>query len=331
MKILYAIQATGNGHISRAKQIIPILKEYSSLDLFLSGDNYSLSLGHEVRYQSKGVSLRWKQCGKLDYLESMKCIKAGRVYKEIKDLPVEQYDLVLNDFEFISARACRRKNIPIIHFGHQASFRSKKTPRPKNKSWIGETILTRYAPIEKTIGLHFKSYDNGIYPPIIRQDISEAESKNHGHITIYLPGYHLDCFKPLTRTFNHIDFHIFSPYVQSAYKADNVSFFCASTKEFAESLVHSDGIICGAGFETPAEALFLRKKIIAIPIKGHYEQECNAAALSLLGVKIASRLEDISPMELNSWLNQNHSIEKIHSLNIRQILVHCIEQGFQNN
>ena len=27
MKILYAIQGTGNGHLTRAKEIIPILKE----------------------------------------------------------------------------------------------------------------------------------------------------------------------------------------------------------------------------------------------------------------------------------------------------------------
>ena len=31
MKILYAIQGTGNGHISRARDIIPILKKKESL------------------------------------------------------------------------------------------------------------------------------------------------------------------------------------------------------------------------------------------------------------------------------------------------------------
>ena len=34
MKILYAIQGTGNGHISRAREIIPLLQKYGELDIY---------------------------------------------------------------------------------------------------------------------------------------------------------------------------------------------------------------------------------------------------------------------------------------------------------
>ena len=37
MKILYAIQGTGNGHLSRAVDIVPELKKFGNLDLFVSG------------------------------------------------------------------------------------------------------------------------------------------------------------------------------------------------------------------------------------------------------------------------------------------------------
>jgi len=43
------------------------------------------------------------------------------------------------------------------------------------------------------------------------------------------------------------------------------------------------GVFCGAGFETPAEAMFLKKKLMVIPMKGQYEQQCNAAALEEIG------------------------------------------------
>ncbi len=43
MKIFYAIQATGNGHISRAMELLPYLQTYGETDLFLSGANSSLS------------------------------------------------------------------------------------------------------------------------------------------------------------------------------------------------------------------------------------------------------------------------------------------------
>ena len=43
MKIFYAIQGTGNGHLSRAEQLYPYLKEYGQVDFFLSGSNAQLN------------------------------------------------------------------------------------------------------------------------------------------------------------------------------------------------------------------------------------------------------------------------------------------------
>jgi len=37
MKILYAVQATGNGHIARAIEMMPHLQKYGEVDVFLSG------------------------------------------------------------------------------------------------------------------------------------------------------------------------------------------------------------------------------------------------------------------------------------------------------
>ena len=43
MKIFYAIQGTGNGHLSRAEQLYPYLKKYGEVDFFLSGSNSQLT------------------------------------------------------------------------------------------------------------------------------------------------------------------------------------------------------------------------------------------------------------------------------------------------
>ena len=56
MKIFYAVQATGNGHISRAIEILPILKKYGDVDVFLSGSNHSLKNDLPISYRSKGMS-----------------------------------------------------------------------------------------------------------------------------------------------------------------------------------------------------------------------------------------------------------------------------------
>ena len=60
MKILYSIQATGNGHISRAMELIPHLREYGNVDVFLSGANSTLALDAPIKYRSKGISLFYK-------------------------------------------------------------------------------------------------------------------------------------------------------------------------------------------------------------------------------------------------------------------------------
>ena len=55
MKIFYAIQGTGNGHISRAVQLYPYLKKYGEVDFFLSGSNAQLNVDIPIKFKSKGV------------------------------------------------------------------------------------------------------------------------------------------------------------------------------------------------------------------------------------------------------------------------------------
>lgn len=103
MKILYAVQATGNGHISRAAEIIPLLQTYGSVDVMLSGNNAHLPVQLPVKFRSKGVSLFYRHGGGLDYKKMLRQINPIQLWKDIRRLPVQEYDLVINDFDFITA------------------------------------------------------------------------------------------------------------------------------------------------------------------------------------------------------------------------------------
>jgi spore coat polysaccharide biosynthesis predicted glycosyltransferase SpsG len=149
-------KATGNGHISRAMELLPYLQEYGSVDIFLSGDNSNLAMDAPVKYRSKGLGLYYNCTGGLNYWQIIKGIHPLRLRQEIRDLPVEKYDLVINDFEYITAAACAKKKIASVNFGHQASFQSHHTPRPEKKNTTGEWILKSYAKASRYIGLHFK-------------------------------------------------------------------------------------------------------------------------------------------------------------------------------
>src|SRR5690348_10679281 len=147
MKILYAVQATGNGHISRAKEILPYLKKYGEVDIFLSGSNHDLSLDqfdNHIRYRSAGLSLYYNEKGGLHPGKTIAGTRPASLARDILSLPVHRYDAVINDFDFITARACAWRNIPSVCFGHHASFMSDKTPRPEKQNRIGELILKNF-------------------------------------------------------------------------------------------------------------------------------------------------------------------------------------------
>ena len=57
-------------------------------------------------------------------------------------------------------------------------------------------------------------------------------------------------------------------------------------ERFNTSLASCEGLFTGGGFEGPAEALFLGKKLLVAPMKFQYEQQCNAYALKQLGIPV---------------------------------------------
>jgi uncharacterized protein (TIGR00661 family) len=303
MKILYAIQATGNGHISRAMELMPHLKRYGHVDVFLSGSNSTLQADLPIKFRSQGLSLQYSCNGKLNFAKTIKSCQLRKAFKEAASLPVKDYDMVINDFEAITSIACNKQSVPMIHFGHQASFVSDATPRPDNKSIIGEWILRNYAHSHLNLGLHFKRYDQFILPPVIQRSIWEATPSTESHVTVYLPSF---CDKELLQLFSvikNVPFEIFSRHCKETMTFQHIKLIPVEKEAFNKSLINSTGIITGAGFETPAEALYLGKKIMAIPIGGQYEQKCNAAALKRLGVKtINAIVPNQFKQEVENWL-----------------------------
>lgn len=304
MKIFYAIQATGNGHISRAMEILPYLERYGQIDLFLSGANSSLEMDAQVKYRSSGLSLFYTNSGGLNYWEIIRKMSPARLWREVRDLPVEKYDLVINDFECITALACAHKKVASVQFGHQASFMSPKVPRPEQREWMGEWILRNYARATQYIGLHFSQYDDFILPPVIKKDILQADPEDKGHITVYLSSYSDAAVRHYLQPMKEFFFQVFSGEVRRPVRDGNILFIPVSKGAFSRSLVTCKAILTGAGFETPAEALYLGKKLMVIPIRGQYEQCCNAAALSKMGVPVLHALDAGFKRSFRGWMEQ---------------------------
>lgn len=325
MKILYAVQATGNGHISRAHQLYPYLSEIGEVDILLSGSNASLSMDIPVKYKAKGLSLFYNQCGGLDYIKSVSKFSWNRIKREARDLPVDKYDLIINDFDHITSRACKNKGVKSIQFGHQGSFMSEATPRPFKKSFIGELILKNYAPATDYVGLHFERYDKFVFPPIIKDTFLEAKPTDQGHITVYLPSYEKVCLTEIFKEAAPLEIHWFVKDVIKPYIDGNIHYYPINQKYFNESLIHCHGLLTGGGFETPAEALYLGKKLLTIPIKGQYEQECNTAALQKMGIPKLSILDCKSKNVFFDWVKSTFEVPKIEPNNIDETLCYILD------
>lgn len=308
MKILYAIQGTGNGHIARAEDIIPILKEHGDLDLFVSGAQADIKLPYPVKYKSKGLSFYFGKSGGVDLINTFRKNSSTDVYKEISKFPVEKYDLIVNDFEPISAWACYKKGKKCIALSHQSALLSPRCPKPKHYDPVGDWILKKYAPSNAHVGFHFSEFDENIFTPVIRASVRNAEVKVKDHYTVYLPAYDDKKLVPLLLNFPYIRWHVFSKHAKKPYHVNRLSVYPVNNSEFQISMATSTGVLCGAGFETPAEALYLNKKLIVVPMKNQYEQYYNAAALKSMGVPVLKSLKKKHLEKIRQWIEGNDRV-----------------------
>ena len=289
MKILYGIQCTGNGHITRSIKVINRMKKLGhQVDILLSGKNYNVDFPFEVKWRFPGFTFFNTKNGGIDYLRTFFSFDFLDFLKDIT-IDISYYDKVISDFEPITAWACRLHNKKCYGLSNQYSFISDKTPRA-GRSIIGETILKWMAPVDEPIGLHFKKYDDFINLPIISNDIIRFKTQDKGHYTIYLPAYDLHNILASVKDINN-QFHIFSD-VKTTYRFKNCLIYPIDKTTFTNSFLNSHGIITNAGFQTSSEALYLSKKLMVIPTKGQYEQECNVKALKDMGI-FTGRLSEL--------------------------------------
>lgn len=302
MKVLYAIQATGNGHLARAIEIIPALMEKANVDVLISGIQSELTLPYPVSYRKHGLSFIFGKNGQVDILKTLHSLRPHRLWKDIRQCPVGKYDLVVHDFEPITAHACKRKGIPNVSLSHQASFHYAETPRPPRVNHYAEWIIRNYAPSDQHIGLHFASYHPAIYTPVIRKEIRLLCPENKNHTVVYLPAYSHEFLSGTLTKIPDMNWKIFSKHCLTPHRTKNVEVFPVDNFNWLDALRTCEAAMVGAGFEGPAEIMYLGKKLMAIPMKNQYEQQCNAAALKRMGIKTMDKINPGKVPEIKSWL-----------------------------
>jgi uncharacterized protein (TIGR00661 family) len=303
MKVLYGIQLTGNGHITRSSQLIKSLKENGfDIDIITSGNNSQIKIPFEVKKHFEGLSIYNNEKGGIDWYKTFKMANVNQFFKDIK-YDVSEYNLVISDFEPISAWSAKKSRITSIGFGNQYSFTSNKLTRPHTKDKISETFLYRFAKCDYNIGLSYNKIDDFIYQPLINQDLLNKKCEDHKFFLVYLPSISINYITEQIKTFKDYKWKIYSSEIKM--NTSNIEYKKLNKEEFIKDMLNCSGIITASGFSTTSEALILNKKLWSIPLRGQYEQLCNATLLKSMGILT----DHLTTDSIEDWINNYNTIE----------------------
>lgn len=301
MKILYGIQLNGNGHITRSIELINKLKSMGyQVDVICSGNNSNL----EIPFQHKrfdGLSIFCNDSGSIDW---RKTIKNSNIIKLIKDSmqDVSCYDLVISDFEPVSAWSARRCGVKSLGIANQYSLISEKTP--KVKGLFSLQFIRNFAPCDEYIALSYEKFDDFIYQPFISDYFLNSEVNDKKFFLIYLPSYNLDYILNQLLEFKKYKWRVYSN-EEHLIESKNIKVINLNKEKFQKDLTNCSGIITASGFSTTSEALILNKKLWSIPIQSQYEQLSNSLLLEQMGVFTDKFNSD----NLKKWINNYQKVD----------------------
>jgi uncharacterized protein (TIGR00661 family) len=226
------------------------------------------------------------QGGKLKYIQTMLQLNLLRFYRDIFSFDADGCDLVITDFEPLSARIARRNKLPLIGIAHQYAFAYDIPVDGCNP--LARFVIRKYASADFPIGLHWHHFRQPILPPIVSHHIEQNRKIKKNKIVVYLPFENPKDIISLLKEFQRYEFFVYHGFKQ-AKDQKNFHLRPYSRTGFIDDLAECNGVICNAGFELVSEALHLGKKILVKPLAGQMEQLSNAKAISLLKMGMAMK------------------------------------------
>ena len=187
MKILYGVQGTGNGHITRARAMAKALSDAKArgadidVQFLVSGRPRFKLFDMEPfgdYWWCEGLTFRSKK-GRVVLTETLIKSRPMQLVQDIRELDVSPFDLIITDYEPITAWAGKLAGVKVIGLGHQYAF-GQSIPQAK-ATMIDKRVLQNFAPADVELGLHWHHFGTPILPPIAPV-----------HLTIEISKYLLD-------------------------------------------------------------------------------------------------------------------------------------------
>lgn len=297
LKIMYGVQGTGNGHITRARVMAAAFsgRQDVQVDYLFSGRDKSKYFDMEVfaDYETReGLTFVHSE-GSISRMRTLLQAKPLQFLKDVSALDLSGYDLVLNDFEPVTAWASKRQGIPSISISHQAAF-SHNVPKA-GQSIADKVIMQNFAPTDMQLGVHWYHFGHSIMPPFIEDQVTNTS--NGSHYLVYLPFESVADIRTLLESLSEYNFECYHPDVEADANEGHIKWRRTSKSGFHQSLRHCAGVIANGGFELSSECLQLGKKLLIKPLHGQFEQLSNAKTLQALELCRVMMTLDVDAVE----------------------------------
>lgn len=327
MRILYGVQGTGNGHITRARALSAELKRADiDVDYVFSGrpakEYFNMEPFGSFR-TCRGLTFATKN-GQIQFVKTALTNNLFNLRKEIKALDLRGYDLVITDFEPVTAWAARLHNKASLGIGHQYAFNYEIPVEGSN--WLANAIMKHFAPATMSLGVHWYHFGNPILPPIIEPPLQNPATQAR-KILVYLPFENIQHIYSWLGAEQDYEFYVYH-HLLSAEDREHLHLRPLSREAFQKDLASCDGVITNSGFELASETIQYGKKILTKPLHGQMEQISNAAALRIL--KRADVISTLNPAALKAWL-QKKNPDAVRYPNVASEIVQWIVNGQQES
>lgn len=300
MRIVFGVQSTGRGHLSRLLGLKPLFdRDGHELFIIVSGyddpPDYFVDALHGVRCERlRGLSMIEDGAGGVSKRGTMKAFARHlpalfegfhRAHGMITDFSP---DFIVSDFEPITGSPFVAPGTFKVGIGNEAILSHPTAVRPPkaNLDRFNINVVRRLftSGVDVMLGSHFYPLGGPCLPPILRPEVLSAPVENRGHLVVY-HAYRGLLAPVLDYAKRHPERPIIvygdTPTTQAS--PANVRYE-TDPGRFVEDLATCDAYVGTAGFQSICEAFYLGKKIVVQPIAGQYEQQWNATQLEMHGM-----------------------------------------------
>lgn len=293
-KIIYGVSGQGFGHSTRSREVLRYLVSKGHQVLVFTYGQALFFLDEEFDvFEVPGLGLIYKN-NKLIYWQTIyqniyQVAKQSRYWNKIlKKFRSFDPDIVITDFEPLTALLAKLQRVPLISLDnqHQLTNTKIKVDKRHRKDLLADKLVikslvwgAKYYLVTTFFETPSRRKDTFLFSPIVRKEIRQLIPQDQDYILVYQNSD----FEGLIKILNSIDkkFVIFGANKKGAL--GNIEFKDYSSHEWLKYLANCQAIIATAGLSLISEALYLKKPYLAIPIKKQTEQLVNARYLQELG------------------------------------------------